>query len=103
MQYVKITNHRFVSNKAGVCMRATARKKVSFQDFHQMKLFARVVAIRTNTGKWRLFGLCRNTDTAVYVEAARGGVREWSGLNYLADFCSSIGVELWEVHNKKPA
>lgn len=84
-------------------MRATARQKRTFCDFHEMKLFSRVVAVRTPVGKWRLFGLCRNTEAAVYVEAARGGVREWSGLNYLADFCLSIGIELWEVHSKRPA
>ncbi|HHZ0961125.1 TPA: hypothetical protein ACV81M_002842 [Salmonella enterica] len=27
-------------------------------------------------------------------------VREWSGLNYLAEFVFSCGISLWEVHNK---
>lgn len=84
-------------------MQVTTRTKKTFQDFHESGVFARVVAVRTPQGKWRLFGLCRAKEAAVYVEAARGKVREWSGLNYLADFCASIGVERWEVHNKKPA
>lgn len=63
-------------------------------------MFSRVVATRTEAGKWRLFGLHRSADAAVFVEAARGGVREWSGLNHLGDFCDSIGITLWEVHHK---
>ncbi|ELA5389552.1 hypothetical protein RF805_003787 [Salmonella enterica] len=31
---------------------------------------------------------------------ARGGIREWAGLNHLGDFCDSIGITLWEVHHK---
>ncbi|EHY70943.1 hypothetical protein SEHO0A_02015 [Salmonella enterica subsp. houtenae str. ATCC BAA-1581] len=42
----------------------------------------------------------RDQDIAVFVEAARGGIREWSGLNYLAEFVFSCGISLWEVHNK---
>lgn len=37
-----------------------------------------------------------------YVEKARGEIREWAGLNFLADFCYAAGISLWEVHNKKP-
>ncbi|OOD61467.1 hypothetical protein BWP16_00370 [Salmonella enterica subsp. enterica serovar Worthington] len=51
-------------------------------------------------GGWRLFGVWRDQDVAVFVEAARGGIREWSGLNYLAEFVFSCGISLWEVHNK---
>ena len=47
-----------------------------------------------------MFGLWRGKDIAVFVEAARGGIREWSGLDYLANFCASCGISLWEVHNK---
>lgn len=39
-------------------------------------------------------------DIAVFVEAARGGIREWSGLDYPAYFYASCGISLWEVHNK---
>ncbi|EMF0014109.1 hypothetical protein VY443_002527 [Salmonella enterica] len=39
-------------------------------------------------------------DAPESVEAARGGIREWSGLNYLAEFVFSCGISLWEVHNK---
>ncbi|MEP9807741.1 hypothetical protein ABLU71_29380, partial [Klebsiella sp. CB_Kp198] len=53
-----------------------------------------------DSGGWRLFGLWRDKQIGVYVEAARGGVREWSGLNYLANFCGSCGISLWEVHCK---
>jgi hypothetical protein len=47
-----------------------------------------------------LFGLWRDKDIAVFVEAVRGGIREWSGLDYLASFCASCGISLWEIHNK---
>ncbi|EBQ8620885.1 hypothetical protein DQR98_21600 [Salmonella enterica subsp. enterica serovar Poona] len=57
-------------------------------------------AVKTDTGGWRLFGVWRDQDVAVFVEAARGGIREWSGLNYLAEFVFSCGISLWEVHNK---
>lgn len=30
----------------------------------------------------------------------RVAIREWSGLNYLAEFVFSCGISLWEVHNK---
>lgn len=26
--------------------------------------------------------------------------REWSGMDYLANFCASCGISLWEIHNK---
>lgn len=81
-------------------MKVTTRKKPAFRDFYEMGMFTRVVATRAENGKWRLFGLHRSVDAAVFVEAARGGIREWSGLDHLADFCSSMGISLWEVHHK---
>ncbi|MGK0743585.1 hypothetical protein ACSFCX_03785 [Yokenella regensburgei] len=81
-------------------MKMITRKKPAFVDLYQTGVLTRVVAVKTEQGGWRLFGLWRDKDIAVFVEAARGGVREWSGLNYLADFCESCGVSLWEVHNK---
>lgn len=42
----------------------------------------------------------RNTNAVVFVEAARGGVREWSSLEYLSGFCDSVGISKWEVHRK---
>lgn len=35
---------------------------------------------------------------AVFIEKARGGIREWAGLNYVADFCAAMGIRRWEVH-----
>ncbi|TRL64848.1 hypothetical protein FMM65_20540 [Citrobacter youngae] len=81
-------------------MKVTARKKPAFRDYYENGMFTRIVATKTDTGKWRLFGLHRSVDSAVFVEAARGGVREWSGLNHLGEFCDSIGITLWEVHHK---
>jgi len=45
--------------------------------------------------------LHRNGSAAIYVEKARGGIREWHGLNFLADFCFAAGIHRWEVHDKK--
>lgn len=81
-------------------MKVTTRKKPAFRDFYENGTFTRIVATKTDKGKWRLFGLHRSVDAAIFVEAARGGIREWSGLNHLGDFCDSIGVTLWEVHHK---
>lgn len=83
-------------------MQLTTRQKQNFIGLYEAGLINRVVAIKTPEGRWRVFGLHRNGKAAIYVEKARGGVREWSGLNYLADFCYSAGISLWEVHNKKP-
>lgn len=43
----------------------------------------------------------RNGNAVIFIEAARGGIREWSSLEYLSEFCDSIGVSLWEVHRGK--
>ncbi|BDN97315.1 hypothetical protein KAM621c_24200 [Citrobacter braakii] len=93
---------RIVINISGVClfMKVTTRKKPVFKDFYENGMFSRVVATKTDQGKWRLFGLHRSAGAAVFVEAARGGVREWAGLNHLGDFCDSLGIVLWEVHHK---
>lgn len=34
------------------------------------------------------------------LEREEKNVREWSGLDYLASFCASCGISLWEIHNK---
>ncbi|AUY01017.1 TPA: hypothetical protein MYQ04_004239 [Citrobacter braakii] len=81
-------------------MKVTTRKKPAFRDFYEMGMFVRVVATRTEEGKWRLFGIHRSADAAIFIEAARGGVREWSDLGHLGAFCDSMGVSLWEVHHK---
>lgn len=81
-------------------MRVTTRKKPAWRDFVELGVIRDVVAVRTEAGRWRVFGLCRDTETAVYVEAARGGVREWSSLDYVADFCKSINLSRWQVHWK---
>ncbi|EAM2841085.1 hypothetical protein D3J93_23925 [Salmonella enterica] len=76
------------------------RKKPAFTDLYQTGVLTRIAAVKTDTSGWRLFGVWRDQDVAVFVEAARGGIREWSGLNYLAEFVFSCGISLWEVHNK---
>ncbi|EAR0004512.1 TPA: hypothetical protein LC360_002771 [Salmonella enterica subsp. houtenae serovar 48:g,z51:-] len=81
-------------------MRIITRKKPAFTDLYQTGVLTRIAAVKTDTGGWRLFGVWRDQDIAVFVEAARGGIREWSGLNYLAEFVFSCGISLWEVHNK---
>ena len=43
----------------------------------------------------------RSVDAVIFIEAARGGIREWSSLEYLSEFCDSIGVNVWEVHRGK--
>lgn len=43
----------------------------------------------------------RGGDAVIFIEAARGGIREWSSLEFLADFCDSIGISIIEVHRKK--
>ncbi|EAV2866102.1 hypothetical protein EZ472_17310 [Salmonella enterica] len=82
-------------------MRIITRKKPAFTDLYQTGVLTRIAAVKTDTGGWRLFGVWRDQDIAVFVEAARGGIREWSGLNYLAEFVFSCGISLWEVHNKR--
>lgn len=89
-------------------MKMITRKKPAFADLYATGVLTKVVAVKNTESKgWGLFGVWRDKDIAVFVEAARGGVREWSGLNFLADFCFSCGISLWEVHHKtdtkKPA
>ncbi|EAT2666438.1 hypothetical protein EJM43_09185 [Salmonella enterica] len=81
-------------------MRVTTRKKPQWRDFVEQGIIKEAVAVRTEQGRWRLFGLYRNTDAAVFVEAARGGIREWSSLDRVADFCRSVNVSRWQVHWK---
>ncbi|OAT16795.1 putative bacteriophage protein [Buttiauxella gaviniae ATCC 51604] len=81
-------------------MKMTTRKKPMFKEFYANGIFTRVVAVRGDSGRWSLFGVHRSADAAIFVEAARGGIREWSGLNHLGEFCDSIGITLWEVHHK---
>lgn len=81
-------------------MRIITRKKPAFTDLYQTGVLTRMATVKTDSGGWRLFGVWRDQDIAVFVEAARGGIREWSGLNYLAEFVFSCGISLWEVHNK---
>lgn len=60
--------------------------------------FTCVVATQDEVTKsWRLFALNKK-GIAVFIEKARGGIREWAGLNYVADFCAAMGIRRWEVH-----
>lgn len=67
---------------------------------YEAGMFTRVVAVKSqDSNHWRLFGEHRSADAAIFVEAARGGIREWSSLEHLGNFCDSVGVTLWQVHN----
>lgn len=79
-------------------MKATARKKTAFKDFYENGMFSRVIATRTSNKRWQLCGMHRNGGAVIFVEAARGGIREWSGLDYLSSFCDSLGINVWEIH-----
>ncbi len=79
-------------------MKATARKKPAFKDFYENGMFSKIIATRTNNARWQLCGVHRNGDAVIFIEAARGGIREWSSLEHLSGFCDSIGVSVWEVH-----
>lgn len=82
-------------------MKATARKKPAFKDFYENGMFSRVIATRTSNNRWQLCGLHRNGEAVVFIEAARGGIREWASLEYLSEFCFSLGIGVWEVHRNK--
>lgn len=72
-----------------------------FMDMFSVGAFSKVVATKNEFDRWQLFGLCTAGNMAVFVEKARGGVREWSSLDYLAEFCAKMGIERWEVHARK--
>lgn len=79
-------------------MELIRKTRKEFLDLHMMGAFSRIVATQDKDTKcWRLFGLNQN-GIAVFIEKTRGGVREWSGLNYVADFCAAMGISIWEVH-----
>ncbi|MEX4704663.1 hypothetical protein P0147_09130 [Klebsiella pneumoniae] len=82
-------------------MKATARKKPAFKDFYENGMFSRVIVTRTRKNRWQLCGTHRSGEAVVFVEAARGGVREWSSLDSISDFCDSAGIIIWEVHRGK--
>lgn len=82
-------------------MQMITRKKPAFTELYQTGVLTRIVAVRNaDSGGWLLFGVWLDKDIGVYVEAARGGIREWSSLDYLANFCGSCGISRWEVHSK---
>lgn len=81
-------------------MKATARKKPAFKDFYENGMFSRIIATRTSNNRWQLCGIHRNGNALIFIEAARGGVREWSSLESISDFCDSLEVFVWEVHCK---
>lgn len=57
-------------------MRIITRKKPAFTDLYQTGVLTRIAAVKTDSGGWHLFGVWRDQDIAVFVEAARGGIRE---------------------------
>lgn len=52
-------------------MKVTTRQQQNFIGLYEAELIVRVVAIKTPSGRWRLFGLHRNGEAAIYVEKAR--------------------------------
>lgn len=82
-------------------MKIKEKKKTEFADLYELGAFSKVVATKNqDSGRWALFGLNTESGSAVFVQKARGGIREWSGLDYLSDFCSALGIARWEVHNR---
>jgi len=68
-------------------------------DFVEARAFSKVVATRNmETGRWSLFGIAG--ELAIMMEKARGGAREWSSLDRLADFCEKMGLKRWEIHSQ---
>lgn len=82
-------------------MRMITRKRPAFKDLYQTEVLTKIVAVRVTSGKWSLFGVWRDRDIAVFVEAARGGPREWANLEYLSDFCNNLGISIFEVHQRQ--
>lgn len=79
-------------------MRMTEKPRKTFTAFAHVGAFARIVAtLNQDSGRWALFGVAGND--AVFVQKARGGVREWSSLDRLAEFCRSSGIARFEVHD----
>lgn len=72
-------------------MELVRKTRKEFLDLYRMGAFTCVVATQDEVTKsWRLFALNKK-GIAVFIEKARGGIREWAGLNYVADFCAAIG------------
>lgn len=79
-------------------MEVKEQSRQTFAEFARAGAFSRVVVtMNQDSGRWAVFGV--SGGAAVFVEKARGGVREWSNLDRLADFCKSIGVARFEVHD----
>lgn len=94
-------NLRFVTNKPQICSYANHHPKENGIHWPLPdRRSHRIAAVETEDGGWCLFGVWRDQDIAVFVEAVRGGIREWSGLDYLTDFVANCGIVLWEVHNR---
>lgn len=79
-------------------MEVKEQSRQTFAELARAGAFSRVVAtMNLDSDRWAVFGVAG--DCAVFVEKARGGVREWSSLDRLAYFCKSIGVARFEVHD----
>lgn len=79
-------------------MEVKEQSRQTFAELARAGVFSRVVAtMNRDSGRWAVFGVVGGV--AVFVEKARGGVREWSSLDRLANFCKSIGVARFEVHD----
>lgn len=88
----------FETCKYEVCYGTCTQNTQRVLDLYRMGAFTCVVATQDEVTKsWRLFALNKK-GIAVFIEKARGGIREWAGLNYVADFCAAMGIRRWEVH-----
>lgn len=74
------------------------KRRCELADLFSAGAFSKIVATRNEQGSWQLFGLSRSGNQAVFVQKARGDVREWSSLDFLSKFCTKMNIEKWEVH-----
>ncbi|MDU3156372.1 MAG: hypothetical protein E7B34_11980, partial [Hafnia alvei] len=72
-------------------MRMITRKKPAFTELYQTGVLTRIAAVKSpDGGGWRLFGLWRDKEIAVFVEAARGGVREGANKQVISSQADSL-------------
>lgn len=79
-------------------MEIQERPKKTFMAFARVGAFSRIVAtVNADSGHWALFGVTNGV--AVFMQKARGGVREWVSLDRLAAFLKAEGIARFEVHD----
>lgn len=81
-------------------MEVQEKSRKTFAAFACVGAFSRVVAtMNQDSGRWAVFGIANGN--AIFVEKTRGGVREWSTLDRLAEFLKKIGIAKFEVHDAR--